>query len=225
MTIGAALAADLGILNEALDEPGADVLHSLHQLGVDAHAAVPSYLGLSVTVDGSVPPFTFATLQDGAAEDVRTSLRLTLPGIGVGFGVGDGQAVPSVTFILLRGYARNICRPRRGSGVAHRPPARRLRARSLVDGVPRRTHRERSTRGQRPNEKNRLPRSAACSRFTARSRFRNAVSRCDLFSSRRASCPRVAVRRAPASNTQSPSIATAPITIPKRNKVPVDPVT
>ena len=30
MKIGAALAADLGILTAALDEPGADVLHTLH---------------------------------------------------------------------------------------------------------------------------------------------------------------------------------------------------
>lgn len=94
MEIGAALAADLGILTAALDEPGADVLHSLHQLGVDAQAAVPSYLGLSVTVDGSDPPFTFTTLEDGAADDLRTSLRLTLPG------VGEGRALPSVALIL-----------------------------------------------------------------------------------------------------------------------------
>jgi len=67
MKISAALAADLGILTAALDEPGADVLHSLHQLGLDAQAAVPSYLGLSVTVDGSEPTFTLATVEDGAA--------------------------------------------------------------------------------------------------------------------------------------------------------------
>jgi hypothetical protein len=97
MKIGAALAADLGILTAALDEPGADVLHSLHQLGVDAQAAVPTYLGLSVTVDGSDPPFTFTTLEDGAADDVRTSLRLTLPG------VSDGRASPSVALTLYAG--------------------------------------------------------------------------------------------------------------------------
>ena len=97
MKIGAALAADLGILTAALDEPGAGVLHSLHQLGVDAQAAVPTYLGLSVTVDGSDPRFTFTTLEDGTADDIRTSLRLTLPG------VGDGRASPSVALILYAG--------------------------------------------------------------------------------------------------------------------------
>jgi hypothetical protein len=94
MKIGAALAADLDILTEALDEPGTDVLHSLHQLGVDAQAAVPTYLGLSMTVDGSDPPFTFTTLEDGAADDVRTSVRLTLPGDG------GGRASPSVALTL-----------------------------------------------------------------------------------------------------------------------------
>ncbi len=97
MEIGAALAADLGILTAALDEPGADVLHSLQQLGVDAQAAVPTFLGLSVTVDGSDPPFTFTNLEDGAADDVRTSVRLTLPGVG-----GD-RASPSVALTLYAG--------------------------------------------------------------------------------------------------------------------------
>jgi hypothetical protein len=97
MKIGAALAADLGILTAALDEPGDDVLHSLHQLGVNAQAAVSSYLGLSVTVDGSDPPFTFTTLEDSASDDVRTSLRLTLPG------VGEGRASPVVAVTLYAG--------------------------------------------------------------------------------------------------------------------------
>ena len=97
MKISAALAADLGILTAALDEPGADVLHSLHRLGVDAQAAVPTYLGLNVTVDGSDLPFTFTIFEEGAADGVRTSLRLSLPGIG------EGWTSPSVALIL---YAR-----------------------------------------------------------------------------------------------------------------------
>jgi hypothetical protein len=95
MKINAALAADLGILNAALDEPGGDVLHSLHQLEVDAQAAVPTYLGLSVIVDGSAPPFTFSTLEDGGADNVRTSLRLTLLA-----GAGDCRAAPLVALIF-----------------------------------------------------------------------------------------------------------------------------
>jgi hypothetical protein len=95
MKISAALVADLGILTAALDEPAADVLHSLHRLGGDAQAAVPTFLGLSVIVDGSDPPFTFSTVEDGAADNVRTSLRLTLPA-----GVGEGRAGPLVALIF-----------------------------------------------------------------------------------------------------------------------------
>ena len=94
MKISATLDADLGILTAALDEPAADVLHSLHRLGVDARAAVPSFLGLSVIVDGSDPPFTFSTLGDGAADNIRTSLRLTPAG------VGEGRAGPLVALIF-----------------------------------------------------------------------------------------------------------------------------
>ncbi|MGC2654655.1 MAG: hypothetical protein WA317_13880 [Mycobacterium sp.] len=97
MKIGAALAADLGILTAALDEPDAGVLQSLHRLRVDAQAVVSTYLGLSVIIDGSDPPFTLTILEDGAADDVRTSLRLTLPG------VGDGRASPSIALILYAG--------------------------------------------------------------------------------------------------------------------------
>jgi hypothetical protein len=97
MKISAAMAADLGILTAALDEPGADVLHSLHRLGVDAHAAVPSFLGLSVTVDGSDPSFAFTSFEEGAADGVRTSLRLTLPG------AGEDSASPPVALILYAG--------------------------------------------------------------------------------------------------------------------------
>jgi hypothetical protein len=97
MKISAALVADLGILTAALDEPAADVLHSLHRLGGDAQAAVPTFLGLSVTAAGSDPPFTFTIFEEDAADGVGASLSLTLPG------VGEGWASPSVALVL---YAR-----------------------------------------------------------------------------------------------------------------------
>ena len=68
MKVTAALAADLGILTAALDEPGTDVAHSLRQLAANATAAVPTFLGLSVTVDGSDPRFTFTAFVEGAAD-------------------------------------------------------------------------------------------------------------------------------------------------------------
>jgi hypothetical protein len=96
--ITAALAADLGILTATLDEPGTDVAHSLRQLVADAAAAIPTYVGLSVTVDGSDPPFTFTTLTDGVtAGDVRTSLGMALPG------VGDTCVAPTVVVVLYAG--------------------------------------------------------------------------------------------------------------------------
>ncbi len=77
MKITAALAVDLGILTAALDESGADLAHSLRLLAADATAAIPTYLGLSVTVGGSDPPFSFTTLGEGVITgDVRTSLAL-----------------------------------------------------------------------------------------------------------------------------------------------------
>jgi hypothetical protein len=96
--ITAALAADLGILTAALDAPGTDVAHSLRQLTADATAAIPSFLGLSVTVDGSDLPFTFSTLGHSVGTgDVRASLRLALPG------VGDVRLLPAVALVLYAG--------------------------------------------------------------------------------------------------------------------------
>jgi len=96
--MAAALAAELGILTAALDEPGVDVAHSLRQLTADAIAAIPSFLGLSGTVDSSDPPFTFTTFVKGAgAGDVRTSLRLALPG------VGDDGLLPALVVVLYAG--------------------------------------------------------------------------------------------------------------------------
>lgn len=98
MEIDAALAADLGILTAALNEPGSDVADSLRQLTADAAAALPTFLGLSVTVDGSAPPFTFTTFVKGAGTgDVRTSLRLALPG------VGDVGLLPALVVVLYAG--------------------------------------------------------------------------------------------------------------------------
>ncbi|CQD19303.1 ANTAR domain-containing protein [Mycobacterium europaeum] len=98
MELTAALAADLGILTAALDEPGVDVAQSLRQLAADATAAVPTFLGLSVAVAGSDSPFTLTAFVEGAGTgDVRTSLRLTLSG------VGDVGLLPAVVLVLYAG--------------------------------------------------------------------------------------------------------------------------
>lgn len=95
MTISATLAADLGLLTAALDEPGADVDASLCRLAADAHTAVRSYLGLSIVVDHTDPTFTMTTLTAGAApDDIHTSLRMPLePGNG-------GHGPPVVAIVL-----------------------------------------------------------------------------------------------------------------------------
>jgi len=96
--ITASMAAALALLTEALDEPDTDIAHSLHRFTLDAAAAVTSYLGLSVVVSQSNPPFTVTTLADGAlAGDICTSLHVLLPGIG------DGHDPVSVALILYAG--------------------------------------------------------------------------------------------------------------------------
>lgn len=99
MTITAAMAAALAVLTEALDDPGADIARSLQGLALDAAAAVPSYLGLSVVVSHSDPQFTVTVLTEGAvAGDVRSSLRVALlPG------VGEGQGPAPVALVLYAG--------------------------------------------------------------------------------------------------------------------------
>ena len=82
MKIAAALAAELGFLTAALDGADADVADSLRRLTAGAAIAIPTFLGLSVTVVGSDPPFAFTAFVEGVGTgDVGTSLRLALPGV------------------------------------------------------------------------------------------------------------------------------------------------
>ena len=96
MNITTGLATDLRRLTAALDEPGADIAHSLRKMAADTQAAVRTYVGLNVS--RSDPLFTFTYLNDGVvAGDIATSLRLTLPSIG------DSWAPPAVALILYAG--------------------------------------------------------------------------------------------------------------------------
>ncbi|MCV7229564.1 ANTAR domain-containing protein [Mycolicibacterium komossense] len=95
MKITAAMAASLNILTAALDDPGADITHSLDQLTLEATAAIPTYLGLSMLVPQSNPPFTISTLAAGVVDgDIRTSLRVRLPIAGA----GDGLSVAVIFY-------------------------------------------------------------------------------------------------------------------------------
>jgi hypothetical protein len=73
--ISAALAADLEILTDALDEPGIDLEALLRAFAVGTSAAVDSYLGLMMTLVIDGESFTLTTMDPVA---VGTSLRLPL---------------------------------------------------------------------------------------------------------------------------------------------------
>ncbi|MDT5009137.1 MAG: hypothetical protein QOH57_754 [Mycobacterium sp.] len=98
MRITAEAAAALAILTEALDEPDIKIARTLHHLTLDAAAAVPSYLGLSVVVSQSDSSCTVTVLVEGAVVgDIRTSLHMLLPSARAG-----REAAP-VTLIIYAG--------------------------------------------------------------------------------------------------------------------------
>ncbi|MCV7178948.1 hypothetical protein [Mycolicibacterium sphagni] len=87
MTTTAAMAASLKILTAALDDPSADIAHSVQQLALETAGAIPTYLGLSVLVPQTDSPLTITSLALGASDrDIRTSLRVLLPTTGTGGG-------------------------------------------------------------------------------------------------------------------------------------------
>jgi hypothetical protein len=86
--ITAALAADLVLLTQALDDPGTDIAETLSQLVSDARLAVRSYLGLTVTACAAVPTFTFTAMDDFAyPADVVSSLFMPLSYAGLDLSV------------------------------------------------------------------------------------------------------------------------------------------
>jgi len=77
--ISAELAADLALLTDALDTPGADISEAVRRFAIDAGQAVQSYVGLTVFTTGIEPQFTFSLMADGARHhDVRASLTMPL---------------------------------------------------------------------------------------------------------------------------------------------------
>jgi len=85
MDISANLAAALALLTEDLDDDHAriDIAASLDRVAADMAAAIPSYVGLTVTQRDTTPPFTLTAMEDGAdPEAVRSSLLFPLPDDG-----------------------------------------------------------------------------------------------------------------------------------------------
>jgi len=96
--IDAPLAAELAILTEALDDPGAEVAESLLHLAAGARAAVASYLGLMVIIARTDPPSACTAFKDDVeAGDIRTSLML------VPASAGHDGCVPRVSLVLFAG--------------------------------------------------------------------------------------------------------------------------
>jgi hypothetical protein len=73
--LSAALAADLAMLSEALDEPGADIERTLARLAADAAAATTAFGGLTAAVRVDGEWLTITTLVDPVGE-ILTSLRI-----------------------------------------------------------------------------------------------------------------------------------------------------
>lgn len=100
VTTTAAMAASLKILTAALDDPSADIAHSVQQLTLETADAIPTYLGLSVLVPQNGPPLTITSLTVGAGDgDIRTSLRVLLPATGT----GDGHPVKVILYAAAAG--------------------------------------------------------------------------------------------------------------------------
>jgi hypothetical protein len=77
--ITAALAADLAILTQALDDTDADIVEALRRLVADAKLAVRSYQGLTVVAGNATFPLTLTAMEDFAhPDDVVSSLMMPL---------------------------------------------------------------------------------------------------------------------------------------------------
>ena len=100
MTTTAAMAASLKILTAALDDPSADIAHSVQQLAIETAGAIPTYLGLTVSVPQGGLPLTITSLAAGVGDgDISTSLRVLLPTTGA----GDGHPVAVILYAAAPG--------------------------------------------------------------------------------------------------------------------------
>ncbi len=103
MTITPGLAAELAFLTQTLDLPGTDIADTLTRLVADVQTAVDSYLGLSIAITTSGPPFDVTVLDENTRpEDIKTSLLIPLSSAAAG---GEASASPpsSIALILFAG--------------------------------------------------------------------------------------------------------------------------
>ncbi|HET9648021.1 MAG TPA: ANTAR domain-containing protein [Microlunatus sp.] len=90
MDVSRSLSEQLSALTDALDDPGTDLSGILGVLVDDLTEAVPSFLGLQMTLDLNGRPFTLNTIADGDTDAARTTLQLPLDPLA---GTGPGSAV------------------------------------------------------------------------------------------------------------------------------------
>lgn len=100
MEITAALAADLAILSEALDD-GAHLADPLRQLARDVSLTVRSYVGLSVLAASSATPLMLTAMEPFARPaDIASSLALPAPGAALD---GDGWRLTVILYAARPG--------------------------------------------------------------------------------------------------------------------------
>ncbi len=90
MDVSRSLSAQLSALTDALDDPGTDLSGILSVLIDDLTEAVPSFLGLQMTLKLHDRPFTLTTMADGDTEAARSTLQLPLDPLA---GTGPGSTV------------------------------------------------------------------------------------------------------------------------------------
>jgi len=78
MAMSGSRTGELGVLAAALQDPDADISTMLGVFVDDVNAAIPSYLGLQVTLQLDGAPFTLGTMEAATAGAARTSLRLAV---------------------------------------------------------------------------------------------------------------------------------------------------
>jgi len=98
-----ALAATLGLLTAALDDPGADIAVNVGALGAAAAAAIGSYLGLTVCISGPSALRLTVWVPGKTMPVIRASLCIPMPNVGAGTG-GDGAGV-GVDLVVYAGRA------------------------------------------------------------------------------------------------------------------------
>ncbi len=104
MTISPLAVAVLTMLTEALEDPDVDFRRSLTQFADQMRLAVPSCLGISVTMTTSRSGVQLEAMDNVIAHDgIRSSLMIPATAVLTGLGTTRAQEDPDITLILYAG--------------------------------------------------------------------------------------------------------------------------